>query len=57
MTDVDNSDVDGELARRRRRQLKTRSSAMDLVTQGSSNGRRSMWGELTEVQESGILGE
>ena len=48
---------DGDFQVRRRRALRqTRSSAMDLVSQGGNNGRRSMWGELKEVQESGILG-
>eukprot|EP00095_Tigriopus_kingsejongensis_P010586 maker-scaffold449_size167299-snap-gene-0.16 protein:Tk10586 transcript:maker-scaffold449_size167299-snap-gene-0.16-mRNA-1 annotation:"hypothetical protein DAPPUDRAFT_43086" len=37
-----------------RRKMKNRSSAMDLLHH-SANGRRSMWGELTEVNESGIL--
>lgn len=39
-----------------RRKLKNRSSAMDLLHR-SANGRRSMWGELPEVIDSGILGE
>ena len=37
------------------RKLKSRSSAMDLVHNNARNGRRTMWTELPEVIESGIL--
>ena len=42
-----------------RKKFRSRSSAMDLVTQQGSmaGGRRSMWAELPEVIESGILGK
>ena len=51
----------GEFPRQRRmavkkKMVKSRSSAMDLIAQGSSNGRRSLWEELPEVKETGILG-
>ena len=58
-SDADN--VDGEFPRQRRmavkkKMVKSRSSAMDLIAQGSNNGRRSLWEELPEVKETGILG-
>ena len=61
-TASDAENASGEFPRQRRmavkkKMLKSRSSAMDLiVAQGSSNGRRSLWEELPEVKETGILG-
>ena len=60
-TASDAENVSGEFPRQRRmavkkKMVKSRSSAMDLIAQGSSNGRRSLWEELPEVKETGILG-
>ena len=62
VTASDAESASGEFPRQRRmavkkKMLKQRSSAMDLIAQGSSNGRRSLWEELPEVKETGILGE
>ena len=61
-TASDAESASGEFPRQRRmavkkKMLKQRSSAMDLIAQGSSNGRRSLWEELPEVKETGILGK
>ena len=61
-TGSDTESASGEFPRQRRlavkkKMLKQRSSAMDLIAQGSSNGRRSLWEELPEVKETGILGK
>ena len=58
---LDAKGASGDFLKQRRmvikkKMTKSRSSAMDLIAQGSSNGRRSLWEELPEVKETGILG-